>query len=310
VLLASIAVFGLSSFGQDEVIKVETAMVKVPVTVLDRLGRTVTGLDLSNFRLLEDGQEQSISFFRTVDEPATVLLLLDQSGSMNDYLIDVGRASANFIGALRDDDTIAVAGFSDDGKIHLLCEPTQKKDFRQIINLHKGYERDLTTTFNAVEKAIKFMRQFSGRKAIVLFSDGELFGRGVSANDNFRDAEEQESLIYTVRFGLYPTHAPGSGNWRWPPTEKEKAKLTARANAYLEGLSQRTGGRSLEVLKLEELGEAFRLISEELGRQYLLGYTPLRTPVPGERRRLVVKVTAPNVAVRARNEVVFRQSER
>ncbi|MBX3289950.1 MAG: VWA domain-containing protein [Acidobacteria bacterium] len=296
-------------FGQDDVLQIETNLVKVPVTISDRDGRYLTGLSKEDFAIFENGKEQAITFFEAVDTPVSVLLLLDLSGSMNQYLVDIGKASAVFISKLRDSDTIIVAGFVDDKKLHILSEPVLKKNFKTLIRLKERYGDSFTTTFDAVENAIKYMSRFSGRKAIVLFSDGELYGRGASVKSNFRDAEEDESLIYTVRFGNYPISLPAdkNRNWRSPLTQKEKNKRVKAANDYLNGLSYRTGGKSFEVSQIDNLSETFHLISDELGRQVLVGYSPEIQPEDGERRTITVKVSRPDVAVRSRNEVVYKK---
>lgn len=112
---------------QDEPIRVSTDIVTVPVTVLDKDGRYVTNLTKDNFKIIENGVEQDVSYFETVDKNVTVMLLLDLSGSMNDYIEPLGRSAAAFIAKLREDDRIIVAGFADDSKLHILQEPIKKR---------------------------------------------------------------------------------------------------------------------------------------------------------------------------------------
>ncbi|MCV5745910.1 hypothetical protein OFN42_37470, partial [Escherichia coli] len=83
--------------------------------------------------------------------------------------------------------------------------PKKKQDFSNIVTFYPGTGLGYTTTFNAVDSGLKYLQQFEGKKALILFTDGELYGLGVSMQDNFRLAEEETSVIYTVRFGEYPT---------------------------------------------------------------------------------------------------------
>lgn len=336
----------ISAFGQiqttDEFIRVNTEFVTVPVSIMDRDGRYKTGLKKDDFKIFEDGVEQEVALFAPVEEPFTALLLLDISNSMRDYMATLARAVSVFTSQLRADDQIIVATYVDDTKIHIVVEPTKKKDFRKVIALESPIADSFTTTFNAVERGIKYMKDIKGRRAIILFSDGELYGKRASAKSNLRDAEEQEALIYTIRFGAYPTHQPGYADRMsekdrfeniWNIGEKgglgesepiinkkdfaklgeskraskDLAKLMEKVNAYMQGLAQKTGGRSYAVNAIEDLEETFRLVAGEIGQQYTLGYYPAKPGKDGERRKISVKVNVPNVAVRSRNEVVYKK---
>jgi Ca-activated chloride channel family protein len=302
-----------SLWAQDDIVKVNSEVVLVPTTVVDRDGRYVSSLTKENFRVAEDGIEQEISFFGAVDQKVTVMLLLDLSGSMNDYLQSLGNSAEAFIDQLRDEDDLIVAGYVDDSNIKILQEPVRKKDFRNRIRLAAMSGDAHTTTFDAVEKAMRYMERFKGRRAIVMFTDGEMFGRRASEKSTLRDAQEQESMIYTIRFGEYPTHQPGlrMEASQFPDErrigEKELIKLKQRVRNYLEGLSLATGGRSFDLANIDSLEQTFRKVAEELGQQYLLGYSPAIASKDGERRKITVKVNIPNVAVRSRNEVVFKK---
>lgn len=302
--------------GQKDTIRVDTSHVTVPVTVVDRDGRYVTGLRKNDFRVFEGVTEQEISIFETHNIPISVLLLLDTSGSMMNSMRELARASAAFVKELRPDDRLAIATFSDDSKLHFVLEPTVKKDFREVISLRPAMGDSFTTTFNAVDLGIKYMAKLKGRRAIVLLSDGEMYGRGASAKGNLRDAEEQEAIIYTVRFGKYPDSQPGYQATRTPfnvkkygnalgLNDREMKALIAEVDAYMLGLAERTGGRGFHIDAISDLAGAFRLIAGELSQQYTLGYSPREPGKPGERRRIQVRVSVPNAAVRSRNEVVY-----
>ncbi|MEQ1645948.1 MAG: VWA domain-containing protein, partial [Pyrinomonadaceae bacterium] len=185
------------------------------------------------------------------------------------------------------------------------------KDFRQTIRLSERLGDSHSTLFDAVEKAMQYMDRLTGRKAIVLFTDGELFGRRASQKDNLRDAREQEALIYTIRFGD-SAHQPGlyAAGSQFPIERKLSPKELAKiktVNAYLEGLSTATGGRSFDLDEVSDLEATFQQVSAELGQQYFIGYSPITPAKDGERRKITVKVNIPNVAVRSRNEVVFKK---
>ena len=262
-------IFAKGSIAQDDVIRVDTNLVSVPVTVLDRDGRYVTNLKKEDFQIFEDGVEQNIEIFETIEQPFTVMLLLDNSGSMNDYLINIARAANAFVNQLRPNDQLIVANFSDDGKIHILLEATKKMNFQTKISLKSRIGDRLTTTFDAVRRGIEYMKHFKGRRAIVLFSDGELYGEKASAKSNLRDAQEQEAIIYTLRFGEHPTHQPGYTGYF---NKKNYDKLMEKVNNYMQGLAQTTGGRSYQIENVADLENTFAQVASELGQQYGLGY--------------------------------------
>lgn len=288
-----------------DVIRVDTNLVTIPSTVMDREGRYVTNLEKKDFRIFEDGVPQEISFFEPVDKPFTALLLVDNSGSMRNYVTDLARAANAFVGQLRPDDQLAVATFSDRGRIQFLLEATKIRDLHKRIIFTARMGDDFTTTFNAVQLGMKYMKSLPGRRAIILFSDGEQYGKRVSAKSNFRDAEEQEALIYTIRFGAFPTHQPGYLPY---VSKKNDDRLIERVNSYMEGLALKTGGRSYQVENVSSLEETFREVAKDLSRQYNLGYYPKESLQPGQLRTIRVKVNLPNLAVRARDSYVVEKN--
>ena len=300
VLLLVFLIFSRAGYAQD-VLRVDTNLVTIPVTVLDREGRYVTNLQKEDFQVFEDGVEQEIAYFEPTFKPFTALLLLDNSGSMNTYLGDLARAANAFLNQLHDEDQLIVATFSDSKRIKVLLKPIKKREMQVKIVLKQRVGDGYTATFDAVEGGIKYMEKIQGRRAIILFSDGEQYGQSASAKSNLRDAEEQEALIYTIRFGAYPTHQPG---YTGDISKKEQLKLIEKVNGYMQGLAQKTGGRSFQVDDIGDLEKTFSTIAKELGQQFSLGYYPKKQGEPGERRQIKVKVRQPNLVVRARDSYV------
>lgn len=312
ILLLIFVALSTSSYAQDDVIRIDTNLITVPATVLDRDGRYITNLKKEQFCIFEDGVEQEIAVFDQVEKPFTILLLIDNSGSMNHYLPNLARAANVFVKQLRPDDQLAVAVFSDKKRIQILLEPTKVKNLQLKISLNKRMGDYFTATFDAVENGIEYMKKFQGRRAIVLFTDGEQYGIKASAKSNFRDAEEQESLIYTIRFGVFPTHQPGYSDYLTKKTklsQKTELKLVEKANFYLQSLTQKTGGRSYEIDNITDLEKTFASVADELGRQYSLGYYSKEQAQAGQKRQIKVKVLQPNLAVRARESYVIESSK-
>src|SRR5690349_15841140 len=182
-----------------DVIKVSTSLVTIPVSVMDRDGRYVPNLQKEEFRIWEDGVEQEVAFFQSVDKPFSVVLMLDTSPSTQFRLEDIQDAAISFVNQLRTDDRVMVVSFND--KIKILSEFTtdRSKLNRAIQGARTG---DGTRLYDAVDMVInEQLSRIQGRKAIVLFTDGvDTTSRRASYDSNVMDAQELDALIYPVQY--------------------------------------------------------------------------------------------------------------
>lgn len=165
IILFLVAVIAPICSAQDDVVKVRTDLTVVSLSVNDRDGRYIAGLDKDDFKVFENGTEQHVEFCERVDTPFTVLFLFDTSRSMRDYLPAVVNAANSFTSRLRPEDTIAAANFEDDAKIHMLLEPTKRQDFTKFVDV-VGSDKDrlFTTTFDAVEKGLGYLKAIQGKR--------------------------------------------------------------------------------------------------------------------------------------------------
>jgi VWFA-related protein len=313
--------------GDEEVVSVSTALVSIPVQIMDRDGRFIPNLRKEDFRIFEDGVEQEVAYFAAVEKPFTVALVIDTSGSTQFKLEDIQDAAIAFVDQLRPDDRVLVVSFDDD--IRVLAEPTT--DRRAIRNaIRRTRTGGGTKLYDAVDFVIKQrLEQIDGRKALVLFTDGvDTTSKRASYSSNVSDAEELDALIYPVQydtqervaggggwpgsggggqptiFGIpLPFPRPGGGTSGGRGTSSEDYRTAGR---YLREMAERTGGRHYRADDLRYLEQAFSNIAEELRRQYSLGYYPLKQTRAVERRQLKVRVKRPNLVVRARDSYVYR----
>src|SRR5215203_5372665 len=182
-----------------DVIRVNTTLVALPVSVMDRDGRYVPNLQKEEFRIWEDGVEQEVAFFQSVDKPFSVVLMLDTSPSTQFQLEDIQDAATAFVNQLRPDDKVMVVSFNDDIKI--LSEfTTDRTKLQRAINRSKT--DDGTRLYDAVDMVInQQLSRVPGRKAIVLFTDGvDTTSRRASYDSNLMDAQELDALIYPVQY--------------------------------------------------------------------------------------------------------------
>ena len=308
---------------EGDVIRTDTALVTVPVTVLDRNGRYVPQLRREQFRIMENGVEQKIAYFATTDSPFTVILLIDTSGSTQWRLDDIQDAAISFVSKLKPNDSVMVMSFDD--RIEVECKPTTDRDeiTRAIKHTRTGGG---TRLYDAVEDILKkHLKTISGRKAVVLFTDGvDTTSRRGSYDSTIRLAEEADAPIYSVDydtsgsvisgtgipqgggptiFGI-PLPRPGPPGGSVPGTSPGDYR---RAVRYLHALSDKTGGRFYSGDSLFGINQAFTWIAEELGRQYSLGYYPSTAGKGGERRQIKVKTTEPSLVVKSRESYIYAE---
>src|SRR5215213_145540 len=318
-----------------DVIRVNTTLITLPVSVMDRDGRYVPNLQKEEFRVWEDGVEQDVAFFQSVDKPFSVVLMLDTSPSTQFRLEEIQNAAISFVNQLRPDDKVMVVSFNDDIKILSEFTTDRRKLERAI---ERARTDDGTRLYDAVDMVInQQLSRVQGRKAIVLFTDGvDTTSRRASFESNIMDAQELDALIYPVQYNTaddmnvmnYPVGRPndvwdqilggifvggqrrngrrggggGGGGGYPPPRVRDEYEV---ADRYLMDLANNTGGREYRADSLENMSYAFANVAEELRRQYSIGYYPKRPPEAGQRRSIRVRARQPNLAVRARDSYIF-----
>ncbi|MBV9957350.1 MAG: VWA domain-containing protein, partial [Acidobacteria bacterium] len=117
---------GPEEVGDGDVVRVETALVSIPVSVSDRDGRYIPDLQKEDFRIFEDGVEQRVAYFASAEKPFTVALVLDVSDSTRFRLDEIQDAAIAFIDQLRPEDRVLVVSFDD--KVHVLAEATNDRN--------------------------------------------------------------------------------------------------------------------------------------------------------------------------------------
>ena len=283
----------------DEVLKVDTALVTIPVSVIDRQGHFVTNLRQQDFQVLEDDKPQEVAYFAATEQPITVALLLDVSSSAEFKIEDIQSAAMTFIKQLKPVDKVMIIAF--DKKVRVLNEATSDRE--QLLKaIRKAKMKDGTSLYDAVDFALNSrLNQVQGRKAIVLFTDGV---DSTSHLSDFRStigkAEEFDATIFTVHYDTYEP-ARDDGKTGYGVTREEYAT----GAEYVKDLAAKTGGRMYEAdATAGNLETAFSNIAEELRWQYNLGYYPPESGKSGDRKQIKVRVNRQDIAVRARDSYV------
>jgi VWFA-related protein len=334
--------------GEGDVVRVNTSLVTVPVSVMDRSGRYIPDLRQGDFVIYEDGVEQKVAYFASIEKPFTVALVIDTSESTRFKMEEIQDAALAFIDQLRPEDRVLVVSFDSD--INILAEATSDR-----YTLRNAIRRTRTGGNTRLYDAVDFiinqrLNHIEGRKAIVLFTDGvDTTSRRANYQSNVRDAEELDALIYPVQYDTYNDvnggyGGGGGGGTSWPgrspmPRRRSSGSILIdilggvlggptinggggrgggrsgpgmsrgdyeRADAYLNDLANKTGARLYRADTQRDLTQSFAYIAEELRRQYSLGYYPRSAAQAGQRRQIKVRVTRPNLVVRARDSYISR----
>lgn len=268
--------------GEGEVIRITANLVIVPVTVINRQGHYVVDLRENDFRVFEDGAEHTIAHFSHVDQPISVVLLIDTSGSTATFLDQVKSAAKAFVEQLRASDAVRPVAFH--GEIKALTKIATNNSGllnAAIDKLEPGPVDMGTRLYDAVDFSLNVLKSESTRKAIILFTDGENTWGKATMKSTLQEADESGIIIYTLQYGALPP------------------------DKYLQQLAVKTGGRYFKAGDINLIRQSFSEVAQELRRQYVLGYYPKESAKRGRERKIKVKVNREHVAVRARQSYSY-----
>ena len=235
-------------------------------------GRFVKGLTKESFRLLDDKQQRPITNLLT-GGPMEVLLALDVSGSMKDVLPDVQRAARAFLKAIGEGHQVTVVAFND--SIFTVARREVSVEAR-VQALDKLSAFGGTALYDVIAESIQQLNG-RGRKALVVFSDGEDRDSRITFNEVRRLIDDSDATVFTVGLG------------RGASQKELREKL--------EELADASGGLALFADDPDKLTEPFAEIVETLSNQYTLSFEPRRD---GKYHELTVQVPGRDVRVRAR----------
>ncbi len=268
----------------DDVIRVNTELVVLNVSVTNKTGQYVKGLKASDFKIYEDGvevQPNMISAFSLQESPYAAVVLLDSSGSMEARFSLARSAAIRFLDGLRPEDVAAVYRF--DSKVERVQEFSGGRDLAPTAYAIRA--RGMTTLNDAIVEASKTLAERpEQRKAIVILSDGM---------DTFSKASSEKAVESALAVGA-SIYAVDMSSLDVAGTAKRQSA------ASLKGFAERTGGRFIATPGGPALRDAFTGIANELGQQYTISYRPVNTKRDGKWRTLEVKVQREDLTVRTR----------
>jgi VWFA-related protein len=280
-----------------DVIKVETNLTSLNVSVFNTKSKMFVGsLTKEDFRVLENGQEQSVSHFASTDVPFDLVLLVDLSGSTSDKRDLIKKSTLRFIEAARPADRLAIVTFSDTPNV---ISPLTSDRAQLAASVENMEGRGGSNVWDAVKFTLDDVigpKTLERRRAIVLMSDGVdgtlmRLGPTYGSQTTFADLIEQVRQTDTLIVPIYldTEHNP------YARTEYENARRT------LNLLAEESGGSYYHARKLSDLNGVYEQVINDLGKIYSLGYKPTNATRDRSWRSVQVSiVNRPDLAARTR----------
>lgn len=269
---------------EDEVVRVDSNLVIIPASVVDGFGRAITDLKVEDFELKIDGEVKPIGEMTRSETPVHVALLFDNSYSLSAAREFAKQAAVRFFRTVvRPIDRAAVYSISTTPKLSQGLTNDVPRLVRTIEQF--GPPEGATALFDAVAQAADYMRPLTGRKVLVVVSDGTDTVSDMSFDDAVNHALRAECQVYVVQ-----TRQVEDPNLHDTVSEQRMYSLT-----------QQTGGAVYVPKAVEELDAVFTQISLDLSQQYLLSYYPQDERRDKYFRFISLRVkTRPTARVRAR----------
>lgn len=262
-------------------IKVEVHLVEVYATVYDYKGGFIDGLARDRFEVFDDGRPQPITHFETSGQSLSCGILLDTTGSMADALPRVKNSIVKLIDGLEADDSVGIYTF--DTRLSVRQDFTTDKlaAKRAILRTRAAGQ---TALFDALSEAAEEISLRPGKKALIVFTDGD---------DNASALTADASAAAAKKLGI-PLYAIAEG----------EATRAPKLRKILEDLSERTGGAAYSVKKADDIEHVFQKIAEDLKHLYLIAYQPPARPGGAQWHKIEVSLrgwnSSHNYRIRAR----------
>lgn len=299
----------------DDPIKVDSAIVRVNIGVVDQQGRPITSLDKGHFSVFEDGVKQEISRFETTTAPFSVVMLLDMSGSTRSFRQNIQLSAARFLDALGPEDRVAVVEFY--SKVNMLNDFTTNRNIAaHSISVANGSGD--TDLYKALLFSLeKLSKENSRRKAIVVLTDGVdtdmrdndrkiLSGLSDTQIPSALKPETSEVLNRILNRSdaqgvtIYPLALPTGDPARLADPTPAQIAMFKAARARLKLVADRTGGTLNAIERLDQMATLYATVAADLRTLYTVEYQPINVKRDGKWRAIRVEVSNPELILRSR----------
>ena len=265
-------------------LKVNTNLVQIPVTVLNKADQALEHLSKDKFMLYEDGVKQAIAHFETGESPVSACLVFDSSLSMADKIRKSVEAISELLDAAVANDEYCLVRFGTWPEVIVGMTDRTKRVADEMKYLHPG---GFTALLDAIYLGLGEVKHgHNMRKAIVLISDG---------GDN-RSAHTVNQIKQLVREGDAQVYSIGILS----PDDQMVSQEEINGPALMKSISHESGGRLFRIHEPNDLSIAVSKINTALRHQYILGYYPRDLHTDGKYRHITVKLDLPKGSPHAR----------
>ena len=274
VLIVSVlAVLCVSAAGAQFSYKTGIDVAGFTVTVVDRDGDTVRGLEADDFEVREDGVAQSVSYFVAGPGgdavPLHIGLLFDTSESMEKDLAFSRNAAIRFLKTFSDAEDFTLVEFADDVRAARFA---QAEFARLVERIRSGKAKGKTSLYDAVSVYLGSAFEQTGKKVLVIFTDG----------DDTSSSRRWDEVVRLLRASDVTVYPIGFLSYRGSP----RLALQSR----LQDIARLSGGRAVFPATMKELDPMYAAIAAEIEGQYVLGYVPTNTARDGKWRKVEIKL--------------------
>jgi Ca-activated chloride channel homolog len=252
----------------DDVIKVDSALVPIPVSVLNSNGQAVTNLQIEDFELFIDGQKAEIGDIARSETPVRLALLFDNSSSVTIAREFEKKAAIRFFRRVirPEKDLAALYSVTDVSRL----EQSLTKDISSLIRAIENFAmpQGATSLLDGIIKAAEYLGEVQGRRVIVIISDGD---------DTTSDStlEQTVKALQLANCQVYVVNTKEFENYKRTGQRGGNANIRSlAAERRMQEITQQTGGAVYSPIDEKELERAFNQISAELAQQYILSYYP------------------------------------
>jgi VWFA-related protein len=315
IFLLSLSSGSLFAQDDDEIINVDSSIVRLNVGVVNRSGQPITDLNQNNFTLYENGVKQKIVRFEPTVAPFSVVMILDMSGSTLGFRQTIQMSAFRFVDALSPNDRVAVIEFYD--KVNVLNDfTTNRKTLANSISVANG--RGKTQLYKALDIALaKLSREENRRKAIIVLTDGvdtmiREQDRQILAKLDDKDipnsikAETNQVLNSVLGKSkdlgvtIYPLALPTGDPSKLADPTPIQIEMFQVARQRLKMLATRTGGTLNAINRLEQMGRLYAEVAADVRSLYTIEYQPSDTKKDGKWREIKIQVDKPELISRTR----------
>jgi VWFA-related protein len=272
---------------------------RITVSAIDISNRTVSDLSPDDFEVTEIGQPREIVSVQPVTAPFNLVLLVDVSGSVENYLSFIRKAARAFVNTVGRNDRVAIVTFNED--VHVLSGFTTDKP-KLSASLDTFDAGGGTAYYDALAFTLAdTLRPIKGeRTAIVVLTDGDDNRSFLSFDSLLGSLQESGALVYPlyVPSNLIASSASTDPNASADPLRTRYMGLTTKAEGEGARLAEVSGGRYYPITQLSQIQAAYDDIVRQLRTAYTITYRSNTADVPGTG-------VSPRIKVRVKRENVF-----